>query len=146
MLKERLRVAQIQVWDQSANFVEEGEAPAKVRLHSRSIRHTLILAPGARHATDWALFPRLQNVDDLEWASAVRDLSAASESVGILSRCLGVSGELTRWRAGNELDGLTASDALDQARGDLERLAGGGAQALVDLVVRIVSELPQPLE
>ncbi len=41
---------------------------------------------------------------------------------------------------------MSAADALDQARGDLERLSGGGATNLVELVRRIMDELPVPLE
>lgn len=41
---------------------------------------------------------------------------------------------------------MLAADALDQARGELERLASGGASSLLDLVERIAEALPVPLE
>lgn len=41
---------------------------------------------------------------------------------------------------------MSAADALDQARGDLERLSDGAATSLLELVQRILDDLPVPLE
>ena len=41
---------------------------------------------------------------------------------------------------------MLAADGLDQARGELERLAAGGAQSLLDLVERGAEALPMPME
>lgn len=41
---------------------------------------------------------------------------------------------------------MSAADALDQARGDLERLSDGEAATLLELVRRLLDELPLPLE
>ena len=90
--------------------------------------------------------PYAVEMQESEWDEVVRELSDAAARVAILARCLAVSPELARWRAGEEVAGMSAADALDQARGDLERLAGGAANSLLELVQRILDELPVPLE
>ncbi|WP_030529664.1 hypothetical protein [Phycicoccus jejuensis] len=85
-------------------------------------------------------------MDDVEWDAANRALIEASERAATLARCLAVAPELDCWRAGEDLGGMLAADALDQARGELERLASGGASSLLDLVERIAEALPVPLE
>ena len=86
-------------------------------------------------------------VDETEWADAVTQLETAADAVHVLSRCLAVKPHLMRFRAdGNELEGHLAADALDQALGDLERLAEGGARELAALVERLLEGLPTPLE
>lgn len=90
--------------------------------------------------------PYADDVDDVEWDSAMSDLNEAAERVAILARCLGVGPELARWRAGEDLGGMLAADGLDQARGDLERLVAGGAASLLHLVIRVAGALPAPME
>jgi hypothetical protein len=85
-------------------------------------------------------------VKDVDWESAISELTEAAERMAILSRCLGVGPELARWRAGEDLGGMLAADGLDQARGDLERLVAGGATSLLDLVNRVAEALPAPME
>lgn len=65
----------------------------------------------------------------------------------VLSRCLSVAPQLELWRGSHEeLAGTDAANALDQARGDLERLVAGGAAALLQRVGSLIDELPTPLE
>ncbi|MGG5260351.1 hypothetical protein [Phycicoccus avicenniae] len=85
-------------------------------------------------------------MDDAEWDATKRALIEASERAATLARCLTVAPELDRWRAGEDLGGMLAADALDQACGELERLVSGGARSLLDLVERIAETLPVPLE
>ncbi len=85
-------------------------------------------------------------MDDAEWDVAIRELTEASERAAILARCLGVAPELGRWRAGENLGGMLAADGLDQARGELQRLAAGGAKSWLDLVERVAEALPVPME
>ena len=67
--------------------------------------------------------------------------------MAILSRCLGVAGDLRAWKQTDAtLNGAMAADGLDQARGDLERLANGEAGELLLLVSSLLDELPVPLE
>ncbi len=66
-------------------------------------------------------------MDNADWDVAIRELTAASDQVATRARCLGVGPELARWRADDDLGGLSVADGLDQARGDLERLIAGGA-------------------
>ena len=88
----------------------------------------------------------LSSMRDEEWDRVVGQLTAAAEGVVVLARCLAVGPELAKWRAGDEIAGMSAADGLDQARGDLERLAGGGAANLLGVVQRVLRELPVPLE
>jgi hypothetical protein len=85
-------------------------------------------------------------MDDVDWDAAIREQTEASERLAILARCLGVAPELDRWRAGEDVGGMLAADGLDQARGELERLAAGAAQSLLDLVERGAEALPMPME
>ena len=82
-----------------------------------------------------------------EWDEAITALDDAANRVAVLSRCLDVGPHLRRWsEASTPVEGATAADGLDQARGDLERLAAGGAADLVQLVERFLEVLPTPLE
>jgi len=90
--------------------------------------------------------PYADDVEDVDWDSAISELTEAAERVAILARCLGVGPELARWRAGENLGGMLAADGLDQARGDLERFLAGGATSLLDLVNRVAEALPAPME
>ena len=85
-------------------------------------------------------------MDDAHWDAAIRELTDAAERLEILARCVGVGIELGQWRAGDAIGGMSAADGLDQARGELERLVGGDAQKLLDLVERVAGELPLPME
>jgi hypothetical protein len=65
----------------------------------------------------------------------------------VLSRCLAVAPQLDVWRGSHdEFAGTDAANALDQARGDLERLVAGGGAALLQRVGSILDELPTPWE
>ncbi|WP_374455389.1 hypothetical protein [Nocardioides sp.] len=80
------------------------------------------------------------------WDNDLDQLGDAADRVATLARCLAVGTELRNWRDGDDIAGMSAADALDQARGDLERLVSGEAAALLGLVQRVVKELPAPLE
>ena len=86
-------------------------------------------------------------MDDSQWTTALNDLDKAAEMATVLGRCLAIRPELDAWRVTRaELHGIGAANALDQARGDLERLSSGGLHALVHLVESILAELPTPWE
>ncbi len=86
-------------------------------------------------------------MDEAQWDETLIQLTKAADTVAVLSRCLAVHPHLTRWKAdGDQLEGQLAADGLDQARGDLERLANGGASELVSVVERLLQILPVPLE
>lgn len=86
-------------------------------------------------------------MEETQWDEALVQLTKAADTVLVLSRCLAVQPHLMRWKAdGNQLGGQLAADGLDQARGDLERLADGGATNLALLVERLLEVLPAPLE
>ena len=70
-------------------------------------------------------------------------LSQAAGHLATLARCLAVEFHLEKWNAETEaISGGIAADALDQARGLLEELAGGWAQALLDAVERVAATPP----
>lgn len=85
-------------------------------------------------------------MNETDWDQAIRQLSEAADHLGVLARCLAIGPDLDRWRSGEEVAGMLAADALDQARGDLERLSAGEAATLLELVKRLLEELPGPLE
>jgi hypothetical protein len=86
-------------------------------------------------------------VEKAQWDIAVASLEDAAERVATLSRCLDVADNLRAWKqSGTSLNGASAADALDQARGDLERLAGGQADELLQVVTLLLDELPVSLE
>lgn len=87
-------------------------------------------------------------MDETEWNETLAQLAKAADDIAVLSRCLAVQPHLLRWQAApdNVLEGQLAADGLDQARGDLERLADGRASELTSLVERLLSVLPIPLE
>jgi hypothetical protein len=99
-----------------------------------------------RSADERIYGPRLSRVNDADWNQLVDQLSDAAGQMTVLARCLSVGPELGQWKAGDDLAGMSAADALDQARGDLERLAEGGATASLELLHRLLDELPAPLE
>jgi len=67
--------------------------------------------------------------------------------VQLLGSLLAVKDHLTAWRmSGDRLQGTLAADALDQALGLLEELAGGTAASLLATVQALLSELPPPIE
>ena len=71
----------------------------------------------------------------------------AAEEMEILGRCLDVEADLRCWDAeGDEIRGMVAADALDQALGLLEELEAGRAAELAAAVRRIAAALPAPLE
>ena len=87
------------------------------------------------------------SVNEAQWDEVLMQLTKAADSVAVLSRCLAMQPHLMRWKVdGNQLEGQLAADALDQARGDLERLAEGGAARLASLVEGLLEVLPVPLE
>jgi hypothetical protein len=74
-------------------------------------------------------------------------LRHASEELATLGRCLAVEAHLVKWEAqADAISGGIAADALDQARGLLDELVGGHAQALLDSVERLSAALPPPME
>ena len=74
-------------------------------------------------------------------------LRLASSDMAILARCLDVDPHLRKWDANaDRTSGGIAADALDQARGLLDELAGGRARAVADAVERIAATLPTPME
>jgi hypothetical protein len=82
-------------------------------------------------------------MDEAAWTEASKSLEKAAESVLILARCLAVGPQLDDWRrTGDEVRGGDAANALDQARGMLERLMGGEAEALVARLDALLGELP----
>ena len=86
-------------------------------------------------------------MDDAEWKLAMEKLERAAESVAVLSRCLGVSAQLEHWRAHHDdLSGVDAANALDQAAGLLEQMANGHARQLLDDVEALLKQLPAPWE
>jgi hypothetical protein len=86
-------------------------------------------------------------VDDQTWAVSLRKFTEAADMFAVLSRSLSVAPQLDVWRGSHEeLAGTDAANALDQARGDLERLAAGGAAALLQRVGAVLDELPTPWE
>lgn len=86
-------------------------------------------------------------VEDDDWNRAVDQLSAAADGMAVLSRCLDVAPQLREWRTGGEaLAGGDAANALDQARGDLERLIAGDASVLLRTVEQLLAQLPTPWE
>lgn len=86
-------------------------------------------------------------MEDAQWNEDLARLMNAADSIAVLSRCLAVQQHLARWRTtGDAPQGQLAADALDQARGDLERLSAGQAADLLALVERLLSVLPTPIE
>lgn len=82
-------------------------------------------------------------MDDAMWADTTRELADAAEMMTILSRCLSVEPQLQEWKqTAADVAGGDAANALDQARGMLERLTGGGAAALLEHIDVLLSELP----
>lgn len=82
-------------------------------------------------------------MDEDDWAAATRTLDDAADRFAVLSRCLAVTAQLEDWRLTHaDLPGGDAANALDQALGDLERLAQGGAAALAQTVQSVLDELP----
>ena len=82
--------------------------------------------------------------DELTDREVVRQ--AAADLV-VLARCLDVDTHLNKWSDdADPISGGVAADALDQARGLLDQLAGGRARAVADAVVRITVALPPPME
>lgn len=90
---------------------------------------------------------QVAEMDDAIWAETTRELSEAAEMMTILSRCLSVDPQLQEWkRTADEVAGGDAANALDQARGMLERLTDGGAAALLEHIDALLSELPPARE
>jgi hypothetical protein len=86
-------------------------------------------------------------VDDQKWATSLGELADSAEMFAVLSRCLSVTPQLSIWRDKREaFSGTDAANALDQARGDLERLVAGGASALLQLVESVLGDLPTAWE
>jgi hypothetical protein len=74
-------------------------------------------------------------------------LLEAHDYVALLARLLDVRSELTRWRDHADTNqGVIAANALDQALGLLEELAGGAARDLVEMVDAVLHTLPAPDE
>ena len=87
------------------------------------------------------------SVQDEDWERAVSQLSAAANQMAVLSRCLDMATQLQAWRTGgDDLAAADAANALDQARGDLERLAAGEASGLLGTVEQLLERLPTPWE
>jgi hypothetical protein len=82
-------------------------------------------------------------MDEALWVDTTNALASAAESVVILARCLAVGPQLDDWRrSGDEVRGGDAANALDQARGMLERLMGGEGQALAAQIETLLEVLP----
>jgi hypothetical protein len=82
--------------------------------------------------------------DALPDREMIRD---AAEELATLARCVNVGVPLEKWSIeADAISGGIAADALDQARGLLDELAGGRARALADAVQRIATTLPPPME
>ena len=77
----------------------------------------------------------------------VTDLSADAEWFQILTNCLDVVSQLQRWATDqDEIAGGDAANALDQARGMLERLTPQRVAELSKLVDDLLETLPGPWE
>lgn len=86
-------------------------------------------------------------VDAADWEEAVIGLGLATQDVQLLGRLLDVSEHLGIWReSGDRLHGTLAADALAQALGLLQELAGGEAARLVGTVESLLAVLPPPAE
>lgn len=86
-------------------------------------------------------------MDEVAWSDTTDSLAKAAESVLILSRCLDVNAQLADWRrTGDEARGGDAANALDQARGMLERLLDGEGAALLARIETLLDELPPAWE
>ena len=86
-------------------------------------------------------------VDDQLWSASLREFTEAADMFAVLSRCLSVASQFDLWRRSHEeVAGADAANALDQARGDLERLVAGGGAALLQRVDSILDQLPTPWE
>jgi len=73
----------------------------------------------------------------------MRQLAEAADRFDVLARCLAVTPQLQAWRlTGEALSGTDAANALDQAVGDLERLASGDATKIAEGVQSVLTELP----
>lgn len=86
-------------------------------------------------------------MDDEAWNEYRVTLASAAAMFTVLANCMGVVEHLDKWRStADGLQGMLAADGLDQARGDLERLASGGAEGLLATVDTLLELLPTPLE
>ncbi|VTU41468.1 hypothetical protein H4P1_00081 (plasmid) [Variovorax sp. PBS-H4] len=86
-------------------------------------------------------------MNESDWASSGLQLTDAANRFEVLSRCLAVTAQITEWQqTRDEWSGADAANALDQALGDLKRLASGEAAALVQVVQRVLHDLPPPWE
>ena len=74
-------------------------------------------------------------------------LRQASSDFAILARCLDVEAQLCQLEAAADpVSAVIVADALDQALGLLESLAGERGRAVTNAVERIASTLPPPME
>lgn len=86
-------------------------------------------------------------MDEAVWADAGDSLARAADSMAILARCLDVGPQLGDWRrTADQVRGGDAANALDQARGILERMMGGEAQALIERIETVLDDLPAAWE
>lgn len=82
-------------------------------------------------------------MEPAEWDEAVMHLRLSAADVQLLGRLLDVDEHLTVWHARREvLPGTLASDALDQALGLLDEMAGGEAARLAATVRSLLAMLP----
>lgn len=82
-------------------------------------------------------------MDDQTWISSVSELRRAVGPLEVLTNCVKVTAHLDAWRvAGDEVAGGTAADALEQAKGMLERLRGDEGQQLLALIETLTDQLP----
>ena len=86
-------------------------------------------------------------MDEADWATAQQTFQTAANDLATLAACLDVHDYLSTWRSTREeLAGVLAADALDQAEGLLVELADGGASSLLETVRSARQELPPSAE